>query len=320
MARVTPTDEQIFRWFDTLSNWGRWGKEDLMGTLNLITPQKRRQAAALVKEGISVSCSYPIRFNEHNLDNTWPEPRHYMQSIPDQNPAPDFVGRSGSSDIVILNCHGTTLTHLDAPGHSFFKPAVDRPLTAFNGLPASVVNTRDGITKGAVTLAGDGIVSRGVLLDITRLRGVDWLEPRTKIFPEDLEEAEAKQGVKVGPGDILCIRTGHPGRKRKFGWNSDPGEQAGPDAACLPWLRERDIALLACDTANDPVPAEPGEMSRPIHCIGIPAIGLWLLDGADYEDVSAHCLRLNRWEFMFVIPPLKINGGSASLVNPIAVL
>lgn len=252
MARVTPSDEQIVKWYDELSNWGRWGKDELMGTLNLITPEKRRQAGALIKEGISVSCAYPIRFNEHNIDDMWAEPRHYMLGVPNQNLPDDFIGRSGAVDIVILNCHGLSLTHLDAPAHALFKPGKGRPLAGFNGLRPEVVNTREGCTQGAVTLAGDGIVSRGVLLDIARLRGVDWLEPKTHLFPEDLEEAEAKQGVKVGPGDILCIRTGHPGRKRKEGWNSRPGEQAGPDAACLPWLRERDIALLACDTANAP--------------------------------------------------------------------
>lgn len=320
MAREWTPDSQIIEWFDTLSNWGRWGNDDLMGTLNLITPEKRREAAGLVREGISVSCGLPIRFNEHNLDDFWPEPRHYMQFMPMQAPPPDFVGRSGSTDVVVLNCHGMTLSHLDCPGHVFFKPARDRPLVSFNGLQPSVVNSRDGVTKGAITLAADGIVSRGVLLDIARLRGVDWIEPRTPIFPEDLEEAERAQGVRVGPGDILCIRTGHPGRKRAEGWNSRPGEQAGPEAACLPWLRERDVAVLACDTANDPVPEEEGHMVRPIHCIGIPAMGLWLLDGADYEELAKQCARLNRWEFMFTIAPLRLNGASASPVNPIAML
>jgi kynurenine formamidase len=321
MARETPTDEQLLAWFDTLSNWGRWGKDDLLGTLNLITPEKRRQAGALIKEGISVSCGLPIRFGEHNLDDDWPEPRRFMHLVPgEEELSPDFVGRSATADVVVLNCHGLTLTHLDCPGHSFFRPAAGRPLATFNGVPASVASARDGVTQGAITLAGDGIVSRGVLLDIARLRGVDWLEPRTKIFPEDLEEAEAAQGVKLSPGDILCVRSGHPKRKRQLGWNTDPGQQAGPDGACLPWLRERDVALLACDTANDVFPPDPGHMTRPVHCIGIPAIGLWLLDGADYEDLGEHCARLNRWEFLFVIPPLKLNGSTASPVNPIAIL
>ena len=88
----------------------------------------------------------------------------------------------------------------------------------------------------------------------------------------------------------------------------------------MPWLRERGVALLACDAAKDVFPPDPGHMTRPIHCIGIPAIGLWLLDGADYEDLGEHCARLNRREFLFVIPPLKLNGGTASPVNPIAIL
>ncbi len=316
-SRVSPTDEQVIKWYDELSNWGRWGKDDLMGTLNLITPEKRLEAAALVKEGINVSCAYPIRFNEHNLDDGHPEPRHYMTGTPNPNLA--HVGNSGSGDIVVLNCHGLTLTHLDSPCHYMFKPSMDRPLTGFNGLLPTDVNAR-GAEKGSVTLAGSGIVSRGVLLDIARAKGVDWLEPGTPIFPEDLEEAEAKQGVKVGPGDILCIRTGHGTRKRKEGWNSRPGEQAGPDGAMLPWLRERDVAVLACDTANDWIPKREGMMARPIHCVSIPSIGMWLIDGADYEELAPHLARLNRWEYLLVIPPLKLNGGTASPVNPIAIL
>lgn len=319
MARVSATDEQICGWFDSLSNWGRWGADDYLGTLNLITPEKRRQAFALAREGITISCAHTIRFNEHNLDDAWPEPRHYMNNIPFHAPPPDFVGMSASSDVAVLNLHGLTLTHLDCPGHYFFKPARDRPLTGFNGLPPTSITAR-GVAKGAVTLAGDGIVSRGVLLDLARLRGVDWLEPGTPIFPEDLEEAEARQGIRVEPGDILCVRTGHTRRKHQKGWNADPGVQAGPDGACLPWLRERDVAMLACDTANDWVPKEEGRILRPIHCIGIAGMGLWLIDGADYEELSEQCARRNRWEFLMVVSPLKLNEASASPVNPLVLL
>src|SRR5712692_10161762 len=134
MARVSPSDQQLCEWFDSLSNWGRWGADDLMGTLNLITPEKRRQAYALATEGLAVSCAHAIRFNEHNLDDAWPEPRHYMNSIPPHAVDPNFVGMAGSSDIAVLNLHGLTLTHLDCPGHYFFKPAKNRPLAGYNGL------------------------------------------------------------------------------------------------------------------------------------------------------------------------------------------
>lgn len=318
MARETPSNEQICEWFDTLSNWGRWGDDDLLGTLNLITPEKRKAAAELVTEGITVSCGLPIRFDEHNLDDRWPEPQRFMRAMPHYTD--DFVGRSASADAVLLNCHGLTLSHLDGPAHHFFKPSPDRPMLGFNGLSPDVVHARDGVKKGDITLAGDGIVSRGVVLDIAGLYGVDWLEPHTKIFPEDLEAAEERQGVKVEPGDILGIRSGHPARKRALGWNTDPETQAGPDGACLPWFKERDIALLACDTANDVFPPDPGALERPVHSIGIPAMGLWLLDGADYEALTEELKRLDRWEFLFVIPPLRLNGATASPVNSIAIL
>ncbi len=319
MARVSPTDEQIYKWFDELSNWGRWGKDDRMGTLNLITPKKRLEAAALVKEGIGVSCSYPIRFNEHNTDDTWAEPRHYMNSMPAQNTA-EFMGPTGSTDIGVLNFHGLSLTHIDCPGHYFFKPAADRPIAGYNNLSPNVVTPRGVDPSGAVTLIGDGIISRGVLIDLPRLRGVEWLEPGTPIFPEDIEEAEEAQGVKAGPGDILCVSTGHGKRKRKEGWNSRPGEQAGPDGALLPWMKQRDVSVLACDTANDWIPKTEGMMIRPIHGIGIAAMGMWLIDGADYEGLSYECARMQRWEFLFIVPPLKLNNSTASPVNPIAFL
>ena len=320
MARISPTNEQIFKWYDELSNWGRWGKDDLMGTLNLITPQKRLQAGALIKEGINVSCAYPIRFNEHNLDDGHPEPRHYMTNMPPAELAPDFVGNSGSGDIVVLNCHGLTLTHLDSPSHYLFKPSVDRPLTGFNGLPRSVITPR-GIERGAVTLAGGGIVSRGVLLDIARLRNVDWLEPGTPIFPEDLEEAEAKTGHQSGTRRHPL----HPHRTRGSangprGGIADRASRPGLMALAYPGYDRGTLRSWPADTANDWIPKPETQITRPIHCIGIPGIGMWLIDGADYEELGEHCARLNRWEFMLVIPPLKLNGGTASPVNPIAIL
>jgi kynurenine formamidase len=319
MTRERASNEQVYEWFDTLKNWGRWGNDELMGTLNHITPEKRRQAAALVSEGKSISCGLPIRFWEHNLDDNWPEPRRFMFNNAD--PKPDATGRNAWSDAVNLNCHGLTLSHIDSPAHSFFRTDPNKPYESFNGITTAVVTTRDGCKEGAITLAGDGIVSRGVLLDLARLKGVDWLEPGSGYFSDDLEEAEKAQGVRVQPGDILCIRSGQPKKKRQLGWNSEPLDtQAGPEGQCLPWFKERDIALLACDTANDVFPPAPGYMARPVHCIGISSIGLWLLDGADYEALSEECARLGRWEFMMTIAPLKLEGCTASPVNAIAVL
>ena len=321
MNRSTPSDATICAWFNELSNWGRWGPGDLLGTLNLITPQKRLEALALARHGEPISCGLPVRFGEHNLDDAWPEPRRFMHILPTPHElADDFVGRAPTADSVLLNCHGLTVTHLDAPAHHFFRPAPGQPMAGYNGISPTEVTAREGAERGAITLACDGIVSRGVLLDLPRLRGVEWLDPGTKVFPEDLEMAEQAQGVTVGAGDILCLRTGHPARKRTLGWNVDPSTQAGPDGACLPWLKARDVSVLASDTANDVFPPDVGHMERPVHSVGMTALGLWLLDGADYEELAGRCDEANTWDFLFVIPPLRLNGCTASPVNPIAIL
>ncbi|TDC52775.1 cyclase family protein [Jiangella ureilytica] len=316
----TPSDAELCGWFDSLSNWGRWGDDDECGTLNLIDEDKRTQAAGLVRRGVAISCAQAITFSADS-DDPWPASRRFMNKVPQAEAfSPDFVGRSSANDAVLLNCHGSSITHLDSPVHSFFRPAPGRPMAGYNGLAPTVVTGREGARAGSIALAASGVVSRGVLLDIPRARGLDWLAPSEKVFPADLEAAEAAQGVRVEAGDILCIRTGHPGRRRAEGWQSTAGQQAGPDGACLPWLRERDVALLACDTACDVFPPDKGHMARPIHCIGIPAMGLWLLDGADYEELAAACAAEPRWEFQFTVAPLRLEGCTASPVNPIAVL
>ncbi len=318
MARERPTESEIFGWFDTLSNWGRWGKDDLLGTLNLITPEKRRAAAALVREGIHISCAWPISYEP--TPEVPAAPRHFMLASGDEEPPADSIGRTASADAFVLNGHGLTLTHLDTPSHTFWRPAPGKPRTMFNGFSPSLVRTRDGATAGSIELVGNGIVTRGVLLDIARLQGVDYLEPGTEIFPEDLEAAEAAQGARVESGDALFIRTGHPKYRTQVGPAVRPGVQAGPQAACLPWFRARDIALLGCDVANDVRPIEFPRTGGPVHGIGMSALGLWLMDSGNHEELAEACARLGRWEFMLVIAPLKLHNGTASPVNPIAIL
>ena len=318
MARERATEPQIFAWFDTLSNWGRWGKEDQLGTLNLITTEKRVQAAGLVREGTSISCAWPITY-ESSPEAPSP-PRHFMVASGDSEPPPDSIGRTASADVFLLNGHGITLTHVDAPAHTFWRPDLSKPRTMYNGFPANLVRTRDGATVGSIELAGSGIVTRGVLLDIARLQGVDWLEPGAEIFPEDLEAAEEREGVRVEPGDALFIRTGHPQRRERLGPEADPGVQAGPQGACLPWFHQRGVALLGCDVANEVRPLEFPRVGGPIHGIGMSAMGLWLMDSGYHEDLAVACARLNRWAFMLVIAPLKLQNGTASPVNPIAIL
>ncbi|MBI2886849.1 MAG: cyclase family protein [Chloroflexi bacterium] len=311
-----PTEAQIFDWFNTLSNWGRWGTDELLGTLNLITPQKRAQAGALAREGTSISCALPIAYASE-VDNLFP-PRHFMLSSGERFTAPDHVGRVNPGDFFQFQPHGFTITHMDAPSHTMWRQTPGGPLTMFNGVPANRVTTQQGALSGSVDLAGGGIVSRGVLLDIPRLKGVDWLEPGTEIWPEDLEATEAAEGVRVEPGDILLFRTGHHKRRRTVGPQPGAAVHAGPQAACLPWVRERDIAVLGGDVANDVRPVEFPRTTGPFHGVGMAGLGLWLMDNAYLEDLALECQRLGRWEFLLVIAPLKFANATGCPVNPIA--
>lgn len=316
-VRTIPTEQQILSWFAELSNWGRWGADDERGTLNLITPAKRLQAAGLVREGLVVSCARTIGY-EAAPDNQAPA-RHFMLQSGEGEPA-QSVGRTGSSDAFLVAPHGVSMTHLDAPAHSIVRADASQAWTIFNGKSSKLVTTAQGATVGSIELAGGGILSRGVLLDIPRVRGVPWLEGVDPVFPEDLDTAETREHVRVEPGDILFVRTGFPRRRAELGPRPPAEGIPALQAACLPWLRERDVAVLGADTGNDVMPAQYPSIGLPIHGVGMGAIGLWILDNPDYEELAETCARLDRWEFQAVIAPLKLSNGTGSPVNPLAVL
>jgi kynurenine formamidase len=189
----------------------------------------------------------------------------------------------------------------------------------YGGRPAGLVTRADGARHNAVTAAAQGIATRGVLLDVARLRGVDWLEPGEGVFPDELDAAEARAGVRVGRGDAVLLRTGYGRKKRERGPDrvQDVG-RAGWHAACLPWLRERDVALIGADTAQDVHPCGYPGFRSPVHAIGIVAMGLWLLDNCDLEPLAEACARAGRCEFMLQVNPLRLAGVTGSPVNPIA--
>jgi kynurenine formamidase len=316
-VRSIPTEQEILSWFQSLSNWGRWGADDELGTLNLITPAKRRQAAGLVREGLVVSCARTITY-EPSVDNLLPA-RHFMLSSGESEPAVT-VGRTGATDVFLLQPHGVSMTHLDAPAHSHVRSDPSQPWTMYNGKPARLVTTAQGATAGSIELAGGGIISRGVLLDVPRVRGVPWLEASEPVFPEDLDAAEAAAGVRVEAGDVLCVRTGFPRRRAELGPRPTSEGMCALQAACLPWLRERDVAVLGADTGNDVMPAQYPGIGLPIHGVGMGAMGLWILDNPDYEELAETCARLGRWEFQAVIAPLKLANATGSPANPLALL
>jgi kynurenine formamidase len=190
----------------------------------------------------------------------------------------------------------------------------------YNGRPAELVSDR-GAEGLPITVAKNGVITRGVVLDVAAARGVEWLDPGQGAYPEDLEAAEARQGVRVGSGDAVFLRTGFGRYRRETGRVSaaEPGvSQPGWHAATLPWLREREVSLIGCDTANDVTPSGYPTMALPVHIIGLVAMGLWLIDNCDLEGLASTAARLSCWEFHLAVCPLALSGLTSSPVNPIA--
>ena len=234
------TQAQYDRWRAELSNWGRWGKDDEMGALNLITPARRKAAAALVREGFTVSLS-SIVSTEKAVDIPCPAEWGMLTA-----------SDAGATDRVGFPCiHGAGATHIDSFAHRFFDGKM------WNGYPISGLVTMDnGAGKNSVLTMKDGIVTRAILYDIPRLKGVPYLEPGTRIFASDLEAWEKKAGARVGPGDALLLRWGRWARRAKVGpWPIDEGA-AGLDNSIIPWLKQRDIALMGSDHPQYVSPAE----------------------------------------------------------------
>jgi kynurenine formamidase len=189
----------------------------------------------------------------------------------------------------------------------------------YNDVPAAAVSA-DGASVQAIDVLSDGLVGRGVLLDVPRLRGTKWLEPGEHVLPEDLEAAEAEQGVVVREGDILLVRTGHALRLSELGPWATPDAKAGLHPTAARFLAQRGVAALGSDGNSDTAPSTTEGVAFPIHVLAINGMGVHLLDYLRLEDLRTACERRGRWEFFFVAAPLRIPGGTGSPVNPIAIL
>jgi kynurenine formamidase len=296
------TADDIQRYHRELSNWGRWGERDQLGTLNLVTPEKRRAAAALVGSGRAVGCARALD-TVASADNDRPA-LHHMIGTASEGWGGDWFGMAP---------HGYAVSHVDALCHIFHEERL------YNGYEVERV-TAHGARELGIQALRDGVVSRGVLLDAPRLRQERWLEPGEAIVPEDLDRMERDAGLRVEPGDVLLVRTGRWALRAERGaW--EPHEHlAGLHASCLPWLHERGVAALGSDGVSDLVPSQVEDVRLPIHSVAIVAMGLHLLDNLELESLSAACVEEGRWAFLLTLAPLVIEGGTASPLNPIALL
>ena len=300
---------QFERWKTELSNWGRWGRDDEMGALNLITPEKRRQAAALVRDGVTVSLAGDVN-TEQAVDN----PQPYEHAMTQTSLGVDLeIGTA--SDRLAVSYHGYAHTHIDGLAHRFYDGKM------WNGFSYEEVSEAEGVKKNSIYNLHHGLVTRGVLMDIPRLKGVPYLEPGTRIYVEDLEAWEKQAGVTVSSGDAIFIRTGRWARRAEVGpWDIARGG-AGLDASIIPWLRERGVALLGSESAQDATPQQEGSEigSLPLHDFALIMLGIHLFDNTNLEAVAVVATERNRWEFLLMAGPLPVRNGTGSPVNPIAV-
>ncbi len=313
MPTRKPTQDQLLQWMKKdLSNWGRWGKDDQLGTLNLLSPAKTKRAVSLVQEGVTVSCARQVEFKVA-LDVQRP-PQHFMIGAGEAYRPGEQHVRQVAMDYIGLVFHGHTITHVDSLCHFFWDGKT------YNGYPSSVVTIADGATKLDVDPAHKGIVTRGVLVDAAMLRGVEYIKRGDGVGMDDIEAAEKKCGFKVEQGDVLLLRTGQLGMREKLGpVDTAKAGSAGPLPELLPFMHERGGAVMGSDTGNDVAPSGYDKFTNPVHQIGIVALGLWILDNAWLDTLAAECAKRKRWDFLITIAPLRLPTVTGSPVNPIVV-
>jgi kynurenine formamidase len=285
-----------------------WGPGDRRGALNHITAQRLAAAAAEVRAGRTVTLAAPLASSA--LDNPEPGARH-MKRLPAE--PSDVPGLSFAADQITMNVHGDVDSHIDALCHVSYGG------TLYNGVPSGAVTSR-GAAELSIDDARDGIVGRGVLLDIPRLRGVPWLEPGDHVTAAELAAAEQAQRVRVGPGDLLFVRFGHRRRRGELGPWDVARSRAGLHPGAVEYLAERQVAALGSDSNSDTGPSLVDGVAFPVHVLAINALGLHLLDYLQFDDLVPACEAAGRWSFLGVIAPLRLPGGTGSPVNPIAIL
>jgi len=306
--------EEFERIFESVKNWGRWGADDELGTLNYVSPEKVQAAAALVRSGRRVSMAIPIN-KVAGPDN----PQQAMLLlVQGHDVAVDGTKVGFGLDWLGMAAHGDCHTHVDALCHISYDGVT------YNGRPADKVLPSSGATEQDVAAYHTGVVGRGVLLDIPKLRGVKWLEPGEAVTAAELDECARSQGVEIGEGDILVFRTGHHRRRLELGaWDNGypPGGEgkAGLHVDAVQWMHEKRIAAFLPDGDGEAVPSVVDGVTYPIHPLQVVAMGMLVSDSLQFEELVVACEEEGRQEFMVVGLPLRLPGGTGCPWNPIAI-
>ncbi|PYS50304.1 MAG: cyclase [Acidobacteria bacterium] len=303
------TEADFRRAMKELSNWGRWGDDDELGAANLITSAKRKQALALAKDGLPISMAHDVA-QEKAADAANILERMVVN-----------VSATGATDRYQYTgtYHGVIHSHLDAVDCHIMSEG-----KGYNGRSMEDIKAAGGCPKGNINALKDGVVTRGVLFDATRLPGKatsqGWLEPGTAIHREDLEALEKIEHVKVSPGDVILLYTGRWKRRAALGPWPNANGFAGYHADVAYFIKERGVSFIGTDGPNDVSPTGfPQTVGLPLHQLALVAMGVSIFDNLDFERAAEQAKRLNRYEFLFMAAPLRIDKGMGSPLNPLAI-
>ncbi len=287
-----------------ISNWGRWGADDELGTLNLITKKTRKSAAKLVRKGITVSLALDLNKVKGPLNANPFEHDVYVA---------EFSGHQVAGDRYEVDYHGFAHSHMDGLPHFAHKGYF------YNGVPYSAAKPEGAEKLGIQNAAINGVFARGVLVDMPAFLGVDFLEPGMAITPDDLKAWEKKNRVKIRSGDVLLIRTGRWAKVEKDGQWNFLEKAAGAHASLAAFLKERDVVMIGSDGVNDVMPSGVEGLVNPLHELVLVGLGLPILDNLDLETLARVAKEQKRATFLYVGAPLRVHGGTGSPLNPLAV-
>ena len=305
MERRVPTKDEVLAYLKEDRNWGRWGDDDQVGAVNMVTPEKRLAAAAAIKSGRAVCLSR--EFPKTPAPNNPNPAHHYMKKV--------FRSETAgfSADYYGISYHGTATTHLDALCHVWDENGM------WNGRNHDDAITMDGAIWGSVDHWKEGIITRGVLLDVPKFRCVPYVTMDTPVHGWELEDFAKAQGVEMAPGDALVVYSGRDKWNEDGNtlWGGDPNERPGLHASCLKFIRQCDCCLLVWDMMD----FTPNGYDLPWSVHGsIFAYGIGLLDNALLQPLAEACAEEGRYEFLLTVNPLRVVGGTGSPVNPVAIL
>ncbi len=293
------SDAELEAIFRRCSNAGKWGADDERGTLNYITPAKRIAAAALVKTGEVVSVGRDLSTRQTKTDA---RPMVHTMLFSDAN-------SPSCGDSYTLTPHGMRMTHMDALCHFSWHDQY------YNGRKRSETLTAGGAKWGSILAQRQGIFTRGVLLDVAAARDIKWYEPHEYVTVADFEAAEKRQGVRVGSGDAIFVRTGMERMEAELG-EQDTYPRAGLHAECAEWMHTRQVSVYGGDCIEK-LPYPSSSFTSAVHMIVLASMGLPILDWPALTELAAACERLKRWDYLLTTAPLRIPGGTSAPINPL---